>query len=353
MDYVLRQHGRATLDFLTSLNGILGSLVTEQQSALNAANLNDDTLSDDLDQRSVEIETLLKKVPAFRTAGMIGEWHADHHARVAADAFEEIREDIAGMLDAMADGGTTLKTDPDLHVPKYWLYPVHRTTGGWDGHRYMGFIHAELIYRYVVGKNIRPPAAGGVASDILAERKAFAEEAPRRDYEHIVEVGCSSGFYTQQLAKIFPTAKISACDISVAQLEQAQRVGNAQGYAWSLFQADGQSTGLPDASCDLFTSFIILHELPVDVIESVLREGYRLLKADGDFMFGDVAPYSTLDKISEWRTDYLARYGGEPYWRGASTMNMVDLLKDIGFVDVKSYGIAPSNFPWVTYARKP
>ncbi len=353
MDYVLRQHGRATLDFLSSFGGVMGSLLTDQQAALDTAKLNNETLPNDLDERSVEIEAALGKVPAFRAANVIGEWHAEHHARIAAEAFEEIQEDIMPSLDALAEGDTILTPDQDLQVPKYWLYPVHRTTGGWDGHRHMGFIHAELIYRYVVGKNARAPAAGGVAGDIFTERKAFAQEAPRRDYEHIVEIGCSSGFYTMQLAEVFPGAMISAYDISIAQLEQAQRNGNALGRAWSLFQGDAQATGLADESCDLFTSFIILHELPVDVIENILREGFRVLKPGGDLMFGDVAPYHTLDKISEWRTDYHARYGGEPYWRGASTTDMVGLLEDIGFVDAKSYGVAPTNFPWVTHGRKP
>jgi len=28
-------------------------------------------------------------------------------------------------------------------------------------------------------------------------------------------------------------------------------------------------------------------------------------------------------------------------------------MKDIGFSDIKYYGMAPNNYPWVTYGRKP
>ena len=45
--------------------------------------------------------------------------------------------------------------------------------------------------------------------------------------------------------------------------------------------------------------------------------------------------------------------GGEPYWRGSSTMDMIGLMEEIGFVDVKYEGMAPNNYPWVTYGRKP
>jgi len=353
IDYTLRQHGRATLDFLTSFGPVVGPLIKEQQDALDAAGLNDDTLSDDLDERANQIESVLNKLPAFKTANVIGEWHAEHHARIAAGAFEEIKEDIAFSLEALTKGDTTLAHNPDLEAPQYWRYPVHRTTGGWDGHRHMGFIHGELVHRYVVGKSAKPPAAGSAPTDIYTDRRTFAEQAPRRDYTDVVEIGCSSGPYTLKLAEVFPNARITACDISIAQLEQAQRNGNEAGHSWSLFQADGRDTGLDDATCDLFTSYILLHELPVDVIKSILREGFRVLRPGGDLLFGDVAPYSALNKTAVWRTDYMARFGGEPYWRGSSTMDMVSLMKDIGFSDIKYYGMAPNNYPWVTYGRKP
>jgi SAM-dependent methyltransferase len=353
MNYTLRQHGRATLDFLSSFGSSIGPLMKDQQEALDTAGLNDETLADDLDDRAKQIEGVLEKVPAFRTTNLVGEWHGEHHARTAAAAFEEIKDDLASDFENLASGGTTLSYNPDLDIPKYWPYPIHRTTGGWDGHRHMGFIHGELVHRYIVGKAAKPPAAGGKATDIYADRKNFAEQAPRRDYDHVVEIGCSSGPYTAKLAEVFPDAKISACDISIAQLEQAQRNGNLAGQSWNLFHADGCATGLDDESCDLFTSYIILHELPVKVIEDILREGFRTLKSGGDLLFGDVAPYSALSKTGAWRTDYMATYGGEPFWRGSSTMDMVGIMEDIGFVDVKYEGMAPNNYPWVTYGRKP
>jgi len=353
MDYRLRQQGRAKLDFLASFGPAVGPLMKNQQDALDAAKLNDETLADDLDERAKQIEGVLEKVPAFRASNLVGEWHGEHHARAAAEAFSELEDELAPAFEKLSQGGTTLKHDPDLSVPKYWRFPVHRTTGGWDGHRHMGFIHGELIHRYIVGKASKPPAAGSAPTDIYADRKNFAEQAPRRDYEHVVEIGCSSGPYTTKLAEVFPDAKISACDISIAQLEQAQRNGNNLGHSWNLFQADASNTGLDDASCNLFTSYIVLHELPVDAIESILREGFRTLKSGGDLLFGDVAPYNALSKTNAWRTDYMAKYGGEPFWRGSSTMDMVGLMEDIGFVDVKYEGMAPNNYPWLTYGRKP
>jgi SAM-dependent methyltransferase len=354
LDYRLRQSGRAALDFLASFGPAAAMLQKKQQDALTAASLTgDDKLADDLDERAEQLESALQPVPAFRASNLMGEWHAEHHARLAAEAFSEIEQDLKPTFDRLKQGKTTLTVDPALVPDKFWLYPVHRTTGGWDGHPHMGFIHGELIHRYIVGKSARPPAAGGVAADIYAQRKQFAEQAPRRDYKTILEIGCSSGPYTMKLAEVFPQAEIHACDISVAQLEQAQRNGNNLGHAWTLFQADGRRTGKPDSSYDLVTSFIILHELPVEVIADILRESFRVLKPGGDLLFGDVAPYGAMSKLNAWRTDYMAKFGGEPFWRGSSTMDMVGVMKSVGFTDVKYYGVAPTNYPWVTYGRKP
>ena len=317
------------------------------------AEFNEESLADDLDERGKQIESALEREPMFRAASLLGEWGAEHHGRFAAAALSEIKEDLAPSFEALSKGDTTLRHDPDLDVPPYWRFPFHRTTGGWDGHRHMGFIHGELIHRYLVSKAGRAPAAGGAASDIYADRRNTAKEAPRRDYKHVMEIGCSSGPYTLQLAEVFPEATISACDISIAQLEQAQRNGNLAGHGWNLFQADGAKTGLDNQSCDLFTSYIVLHELPITAIEAILREGFRTLEPGGDLLFGDVAPYNTMSKADVWRTDYSARTGGEPYWRESSTMDMVALMEDIGFVDVKYYGMAPNNYPWITYGRRP
>ena len=174
MDYTLRQHGRATLDFLASFGPSIGPLMKDQQQALDKAGLNDETLADDLDERARQIEGVLEKVPAYRATNLVGEWHGEHHSPTAAAAFAEIKEDLAPAFERLAQGGTTLVANPDLEIPKYWPYPIHRTTGGWDGHRHMGFINGELIHRYIVGKSAKPPAAGSAPTDIYTDRKNFA-----------------------------------------------------------------------------------------------------------------------------------------------------------------------------------
>ncbi len=353
MKYVMPQAGRAALDFLASLSTVGRDLTAPQESALDKAGLSEDKLADDLGARAQQIEGVLADVPAWRVANLMGEWHAVHHGPLAVEAFTPIADALKPQFARAQQGPTTLTADPDFTPPKYWLYPIHRTAGGWDAHEDFGFIHGEFLQRYILSKIPRPPAAGNAPADLYEQRRLVAEEAPRLDYHDIFEIGCSSGPYTLKLAQVFPQAQITACDISHAQLLQAQRNANAAGLSWRLIQADGAASTLSDASQDLVTSYIVLHELPVEAIRDIVREAFRVLRPGGDLLFGDVAPYRAMTKRAAWRTDYLATYGGEPFWRGASTLDMAAVLTEAGFVDTKSYGLQPGNYPWVTYGRKP
>ncbi|MBL8642443.1 MAG: hypothetical protein JNK21_00810, partial [Rhodospirillaceae bacterium] len=76
-EYKLRQPGRAGLDFLAAFGAVAGPLQKAQNDALAEAGLTvNESLADDLDERAAQIESVLEAVPAFRTAGLVAEWHA-------------------------------------------------------------------------------------------------------------------------------------------------------------------------------------------------------------------------------------------------------------------------------------
>ncbi len=346
MDVQLKQRGRASNDFLISL--VRAGAVIEPMIAadIKAAGVTEETLADDIAERFEQMERLLSGSRALGVRDMVGEWAALRSSLIAREAFEDIQPDIEPAMRALASGPTQIQTFDYFTPPDYldgvW---IHRTHGGWDGHEHQGFIHAEMIH-----KRFLNALYGG---DIFKTRRAVLENLPRKDYKKIFEMGVSSGYHTLGLADAFPDAEISGCDVSRPMLEQAQRMANERGLAWTLYVGKAEDTRLPDASFDLVSSFILLHELPAAVNVQFFQEAFRLLEPGGAVIMTDVPPSWSQDKLTAWRYDRGAQYSGEPYWREAGLVDTAQIARDCGFVNVRAFKEPTGGNYWVTVGEKP
>jgi SAM-dependent methyltransferase len=345
MDIELSQRGRASIDFLVSLGGSVGvSEALLSRDIKNAGVASPDDLPDDPQERLEYMERLLAGSHALHMRDLVFEWSSVHHGLIAREAFEDIRPTIEPRMRALAQGPTEITTFPHFTPPDYldgvW---IHRTHGGWDGHEHQGFIHAEMIHKRWLSKMFGP----------FDTRRAVLDNLPRKDYRCIFEMGVSSGFHTLGLADAFPEAEISGCDVSRAMLEHAQRQANERGLEWKLYLGRAEDTRLPGGSFDLVSSFILLHELPPEVNVAFFAEAFRLLEPGGAVIMTDVPPYSAHDKLTAWKYDRGAQYGGEPYWREAGLLDTVQIAKDCGFVNVRAFREPTGGNYWVTIGEKP
>ncbi|MDW8259293.1 MAG: class I SAM-dependent methyltransferase [Gammaproteobacteria bacterium] len=346
MEFALQQRGRASLQFLADLAVASGTLRAKIDRELLERGLDADSLAEDLDTRLRQVDAALADSPAAAALAALSEHLSVEHGRVAADAFEQIRPQLEPRLRALETGPTTIEELPGLKRPAYFDAAwIHRTTGGWDGHPFQGFIHGELIHRHYVARNY--------PGDIFAQRRAVLDVLPRRDYARIFEIGVSSGHYTVGLAERFPHAEIWGCDPSRRMLEQAQRVANERGWRWRLFVGAGEDTGLPGEQFDLVTSYIVLHEIPAAAARAQFREAFRLLRPNGALLFADVTRYAALDRNAVRWAEYQAINGGEPFWREAASLDWGAAAREAGFVDVRSEGLGGAAYPWYVYGRKP
>ena len=347
MDFVLRQRGRASMEFLVALVHASRPLLPRWMGELEAKGVRAETLPDDLDARHEVVAAALAASDSFAAAALIGEFASVEHGRAAVQAFEESADVLAPALEALESAGpATLEADPDLVPPAYWDGVwFHRTTGGWNGHPAMGFIHGELIHRHYVARTF--------PGDIFAQRAAVLSLLPRQDYHEICELGTSSGHFTVALQRTFPRARITGIELSLPMLRQALRVANEQGWAWRLCQAAAEATGLASDSFDLVASYILLHELPAEACRATWREAFRICRPGGQVLMADVTPYRMLDRMGAWRADWLAIRGGEPWWRESATMDQAAAARAAGFVDVREGGLGGAPYPWVTIGTKP
>ncbi|MEO0463873.1 MAG: class I SAM-dependent methyltransferase [Pseudomonadota bacterium] len=338
----LRQRGRASVDFLAGMAIASGPVRAEVDAAIAQRVADPADLPEDLDERLAHMDAALADVPGYTTQKLMGDWHGRMHGRISAEAFEEVQGDLAQAFADAEQGPATIRLNPDIAPPAYWDgVHFHRTTGGWEGHEHMGYIHGEIIHKKIVGRFF----PGG----IFQQRRNVAAMAPRDDYARILDMGCSSGHFTTALAEVYPEAAITGVDLSARMLEHAWRTANANGWAWDLSQQAAEDTDFADGVFDLVTSYIVLHEMPADAIERMFAEAFRLLEAGGDMLMSDVTRYADMDKLGVWKADRGAAFGGEPHWRESASLDLKAVAEKAGFVDVTTSG----PYPYVIQGHKP
>ena len=347
MDFQLRQHGRAATAFMSDLAVASARLRPKVDADLAARGLDARTLPDDLDERLRQADAALADSRANRALAILGEWSGVSHGRIGQAAFEEIRAELEPRLrELQSKGPCTLEARLGDRLPEYQTRAwIHRTTGGWDGHDYQGFVHGELVHRTYVARNY-----GGRIYEV---RRGILKELRNRDPKRIFEIGSSSGNFTLQIQKEFPNAQIVGCDISLRMLEQGQRIGNENGCSWELHQLPGEDTGFESGSFDLVTSFIVIHEVPAAITVRHIQEAFRLLRPGGELLLSDAPRYAALDKAAVRWADYVGIHGGEPFWRDAAMLDLGAAARAAGFVDVRSQGQGEGVYPWYVYGKKP
>ncbi|WP_285017451.1 class I SAM-dependent methyltransferase [Novosphingobium sp. fls2-241-R2A-195] len=345
---VLKQRGRASVDFLVHFGRGSQAVRAQGDREIAAAVPDPSSLPDDLDERGRWMEDAMAASRPWRVSQAVGEWHSTMHGLIAREAFEEILPDLQPVIaHFQTNGPATLEpAAPDEAAPFYWQgVNFHRTAGGWDDHPLQGYIHGEIVHRRLVEAMF----PGG----IFLQRRAIAGMPPRDDYARILDMGASTGHFTAALQETYPSAQITGVDLSLRALEHAQRVANAHGWGWRLYQRPAERTGFAEASFDLVASYILLHELPAEAIRAVFAEAFRVLEPGGDMIMSDVTRYADMDKLGVWRADSGARYGGEPHWRESASLDLAEVARQAGFVDVNAVGLGPRAYPYVVQGRKP
>jgi ubiquinone/menaquinone biosynthesis C-methylase UbiE len=285
---------------------------------------------------------LERHLQRYKYSGRYGlqAWHAQDRARLEA------------ALAAPLPPGL-LELEPGLELPRYYT--------GTDIHQHPGGVWSDPVAGCVYERGARSttPLAGARHADLhdrLTDVALQAAPAARA----ILDLGCGFGKSTRPFYRRAPEARVVALDLAAPCLKLAARTAAEEGVRNVRFrQADARATGCADASFDLVTSTMLLHEMPPPAGERTLAEAARVLKAGGKMVHLDFLPQV------QPRGDAFARFihyghgrrNNEPFMAPLAEMDLAGLLERLGFANVQirafeeaDGALAPDyaswRFPW-------
>ncbi|MCR1783741.1 methyltransferase domain-containing protein [Nocardioides carbamazepini] len=278
--------------------------------------------------------------------------------RAAGDAVVRRRDDLVGDLDAApADGVGTLTLDPELELPTWYTdYDIHVQPGSFFSDDLSAYVY-EFGARIVMLRD----------NDGYKFHSLFAQTTlpDFPDATRVLDVGCGFGKSTRPLVAKYPTAEVIGVDLAAPGLRLAHAEAESLGLPISYAQAEGSRTGLADASCDVVTGTMVLHEMPSEAIVATLREGARLLKPGGELHFLEFM--LTGDAFRDATIIEHAERNNEPYFRALFATDAVAACEEAGLVDVRwrpfderSLGVQPDgwgerpewHFPWAVLSAR-
>ncbi|MEM6610814.1 MAG: class I SAM-dependent methyltransferase [Cyanobacteria bacterium P01_C01_bin.72] len=211
-------------------------------------------------------------------------------------------------------------TNPEIIYPDYYQVPFHAYDQGnlcWQAAFEAASATKSMALRVWKEEDLTWQEAQQRLRHSFYE--ILAEYVPAR-IERVLDLGCSVGMSTLTLHHYFSEKQDTpintiGLDLSPYMLAVAQACDTQQEIS-QWIHGLGESTGLDDNYLDVITLQFVIHELPRQATESILREALRILKPGGVLGIVDNNPASdviqklppvlfTLMKSTEpWSDDY-------------------------------------------------
>jgi ubiquinone/menaquinone biosynthesis C-methylase UbiE len=180
--------------------------------------------------------------------------------------------------------------NPGVQYPAYYLTSFHAYAEGNMG--WQPAMEVEVAAYSVHAKIFSETGRAGDAQLRRSYHQVLQEQLPTPP-QTIADIGCSVGMSTFALQAIYPPAQITGIDLSPYFLAVANYRTKPQSQI-NWVHAAAENTGLPSASYDLVSLFLICHELPQAATLQIFQEARRLLKPGGHIAIMDMNPASEI-----------------------------------------------------------
>ncbi|MEH2463686.1 class I SAM-dependent methyltransferase [Nostoc sp.] len=217
--------------------------------------------------------------------------------------------------------------NPQLSYPEYYLRPFHAYEGG--DLSWKAAWELEVAARTVHAGIWQDAGAEGDAKLRQSYHDILKAQIPNQPQD-ILDLACAVGLSTFAMQEIYPHAKITGLDLSPYFLAVASyRAGQRQAKI-NWLHAQAESTGLPDASFDLVSIFLMCHELPQSATRQIFAEMRRVLRPGGYLAIMDMNPKSEVyQKMPAYILTLLK--STEPYLDEYFALDIEQAIVEAGF----------------------
>ncbi len=217
--------------------------------------------------------------------------------------------------------------NPQLSYPDYYLTSFHAYETG--NMSWQAAFEVEPAAYAVHAKIWQGAEAQGDVKLRQSYHDILKNQIPQEPQD-ILDVGCSVGMSTFALQALYPQAKITGLDLSPYFLAVAEYKSQQRQAKINWVHAPAETTGLPDASFDLVSIFLVCHELPQSPTKQIFAEARRLLRPGGHLGIMDMNPKSeAYAKMPPYILTLLK--STEPYLDEYFNLDIAQALVETGF----------------------
>ena len=229
-------------------------------------------------------------------------------------------------------GGSLTLASEDFIPPRYIsAIDIHCMPGGYcadrgPGDEAAGAVYDRGVYLYMSG--LMGPMNDGVGHLAAGWLKGrLPDFAPA----NMLDLGCGVGHSMLAYAAAYPAMALHGLDCGAALLRYGHRRAESLGIPVHFQQGDAEHTAYADASFDLVTSHIVLHETSTRALPAILRECHRLLRPGGVMLHIDQPRFDDSDPYATFLQENETYYNNEPFWRQYRRIDLEAAALKAGF----------------------
>jgi SAM-dependent methyltransferase len=281
-----------------------------------------------------EVAEAMSSDPAWRSWSLVRRNTMEMRQQAGRSLVARQATALRDRAQALNEGAATLQLDPSLPVPRYVsAVDTHLMRGGYTAEQLEGDVSNPA--NYDAGFFATVGGMAGPWNDAAGRALAawLQREHPDFQPQRIADLGCGLGHNTLPLRHAFPQAQIVAVDVAAPFLRYGHARARSLGIDDIEFrQQDATATSLPDASCDLVFTTMVLHETSADALPRILAECKRLLRPGGLAIHLEQPPYRRFPPFEQFMRDWDGRWNNEPFWTSLHEMDLTERMARAGFM---------------------